>query len=70
MSWNHFWLEIVIVRRSGDQTKFCLGGQEKDIAQPNGRVQGWGMYALGTWWAWWTTGLSEVSKSRLLAHVN
>ena len=50
------WLEIVMVRRSGDQVEFWLSVQEKDVAWSNEQVQGHGMCGSGDGWAWWTAG--------------
>ena len=54
--WKDFWLETVMVRRSGDQMEFLLGGQKKDAARSTRRFWGQGMCGLGVWWAWWAAG--------------
>ena len=38
--WKNFWLENLMVRCSGDQTEFWLGGQKKDAARSTRRVWG------------------------------
>ena len=47
MIWKDFWLETVMVRFSGDQMEFWLGGQQKDIAQSTRPVWGGVMCGLG-----------------------
>ena len=66
--WEEFWLETVMVRCPGDQVEFLLGGQQKGVTRSTRQVRGQGMCGLGVWWAWWTSGSSEVSKPSFLAH--
>ena len=45
--WKDFWLEYVMMRCSGDQMKFRLGGQQKDVALSTTQVRGPVMCGLG-----------------------
>ena len=42
-----FWLENMMVRCSGDQMDFWLGGQQKDVPRSIRRVRGQVMCGLG-----------------------
>ena len=44
---KEFWLEIVILRCSGNHMDFWLGGQKKDVSRSIRQVQGQVMCGLG-----------------------
>ena len=44
---KEFWLENMMVRCSGDQMDFWLGGQQKDVPRSIRRVRGQVMCGLG-----------------------
>ena len=67
---KEFWLETVVVRCSGDQLEFCLGGQKKDLGRSTIRVRGQIICGLDVWWDWWKAEGLEVSTPRLLVHAH
>ena len=44
---KEFWLEMVMLRLSGNQMEFWLGGQKNDVARSTRWVWGQGMCGLG-----------------------